>query len=439
MEKALERFSECLFKKTVGVAVSGGRDSMALLSLFQASDYKFFAINIEHGIRGESSVSDSRFVKDYCQKNNIELKCFSANAKARAKEFKETLEQAARELRYGFFDSLLKSCECDYIALAHHADDNAETVLMHALRGAGLKGLCAMDLISGKYIRPLLPYSRSQIDDYVRKHAVPYVEDGTNAEVDASRNFLRNAVIPQIQARFPSCREALNRLSQNAREAEDFISGACRKPQFAYKSAVRIFEPFPHPAVFKREVMLCAGALSVFQDIEECHLNTLCELQSMSTGKRISLAHGLFALREPNSILIAKDEIPAKIDAAFNPPQTVLGDLCDYKIELSENINFVKPRIFSGEAQKRLFLDYDKIPKDAVIRYRKENDVFCKFGGGTKSLGDFFTDKKISVYERDRTPVLAAANDILAVFGLEISQSVKITEQTKKTAVITKV
>ncbi|HKL93710.1 MAG TPA: tRNA lysidine(34) synthetase TilS, partial [Clostridia bacterium] len=134
MVKTLGLNAELLKEKNIAVAVSGGRDSMALLHLFSKSNLSFFAVNIEHGIRGEESLRDSKFVADFCQENGILIKSFSVDAPAYANQNHMTLEQSARELRYQIFDILLSSNECDLIALAHHLDDQAETVLMRILR-----------------------------------------------------------------------------------------------------------------------------------------------------------------------------------------------------------------------------------------------------------------------------------------------------------------
>lgn len=142
--------------KTIGVALSGGRDSVALAYALKNANVPLVAINVEHGIRGQSSVDDSRFVANFCKKYDIPLFCFKVDAPAFCKENGYTLEQGARILRYEIFDSVLDEKKCDYIALAHHADDQVETVLMRIIRGTGVRGLCGMSAVSGKYIRPLL-------------------------------------------------------------------------------------------------------------------------------------------------------------------------------------------------------------------------------------------------------------------------------------------
>lgn len=431
MVKTLEPNFEKLLDKKIAVAVSGGRDSMALLHLFSKSSINFFAVNIEHGIRGEDSKSDSAFVAKYCTEQGICLKTFTVDAPLYATQNRMTLEQAAREVRYQVFGTLLRDKECDLVALAHHLDDQAETVLMRIFRGTGLRGLSGMAQSRKGYIRPILNCTREEIDDYIKSNNIPYVDDATNDEADANRNFFRLEIFPLIEKRYPAYRGALSRLARNALETDEFVLTQARLPKPAFRNAVRIDAPFPHNAVFKKEIMLCANALGVFQDIEECHYSALLELQNAQTAKQISLAHGLLAIKEPDSILIAKDSDVEKLEIEFNPqklPLIVSGNLFRYTFEVSNS---------SDSSNGTIVFDGDKIPNTCVLRYRKDGDRFTKFGGGTKSLGDFFTDKKIPFFLRDKILVCADNNDILFVAGVEISDKIKISDKTKNIVKLT--
>ncbi len=427
MDGALKKLKNVFRGKTVAVAVSGGRDSMALLHLFEQTNFDFFVINVEHGIRGEQSCLDTEFVRKYCQDKKIKFQTVSVDSVAHSKAKKVSLEQAARELRYHLFNRLIDLKQCDVIVLAHHQDDNAETILMRILRGTGLRGLCGIETVRDEFIRPLLPFSRKEIENYIKKYAIPFVDDCTNFTPDTNRNFLRLEVIPLLKQRYPSFEKALFRLSRNAEEAEQFVFAFVRPPERVNKKAYRINEPFLHDAVLKREILLAARCLGVCQDIEEAHLNMAVDLKKKTSSKSVDLKHNLVAMRESSSILIALDDKIEQLCILFSDKVTsVDGNLYSYKIErcfeLPSKIDCSK-----GE----LYFDGDKVPSGAVVRYRKEGDRLQKFGGGTKSLGDFFTDKKISAYERDRLPVLAVDNDVLIVFGVEISKKVKVDENSK--------
>jgi tRNA(Ile)-lysidine synthase len=172
----------------IALALSGGRDSMALAYALKAQGTPFFAINFDHGIRGEKSTKDSAFVKEWCKANGIQCVSISFDTPKYAKDNGLTIEQGARELRYFHFQKLLDEGKCDYVALAHHNDDQVETILMRIFRGTGIRGLKGMSEVSGKYVRPLINYTREDIDEYVRANSIPYVEDETNCD-DAFEHF----------------------------------------------------------------------------------------------------------------------------------------------------------------------------------------------------------------------------------------------------------
>lgn len=187
--------------KKIGVAVSGGVDSMVLLTLLcdyalQNKDLTISVINIEHGIRGDDSVRDSNFVADFCNKKVLKLYFKAVNAPQIAKNEKMTLEEAARYARYEFFSQLLESRELDLVATAHHLGDQTETLLMRIARGVGIKGLVGIKASTGGYIRPLLSLSKEEILQFADERGVSYVTDKTNYDTRYTRNFFRNEIIP---------------------------------------------------------------------------------------------------------------------------------------------------------------------------------------------------------------------------------------------------
>jgi len=408
--------------KKVAVAVSGGVDSMTLLRLFNSrGDIDFFAVNIEHGIRGEKSLFDSRFVKDYCNLNGIPLLAFSVDSVLRKKQERLTLEEAARLERRKIFLELLNSGKCDLVALAHHKNDQAETVLLRIIRGTGINGLKGMEKLSNGIVRPLLDFSREEIEEYAIKNNVPFVTDETNLISDYSRNFLRNEAIPLISSRFPYFTDSLIRLSKNAAEDEAFIAAFMREIIKSGDTAI-IKEPLPHPAVLKREAAAAFRALGVYQDIEERHFDLIVSLKDAENGTRLNMPGGIEVYKENGAIAFVKsglnkEYLEAPLPENFEGERLgVLFSLCNDK----------------GKEKGALKFDADKVPSGAVLRYRKEGDVFKKFGGGTKSLGDYMTDKKIPLRLRDKIPVLAFGNDILFIAGVEISDKIKIDGDTKR-------
>lgn len=433
-------------RPTVCVALSGGRDSVALLHCLKkienydsgcgndimsqncainALQINVSAVNIEHGIRGERSVEDSRFVASLCEEYGVPLHTFTVNAPAFAKENGYTLEQAARILRYRCFDELLNDGKCDFIALAHHLDDQIETVLMRILRGTGIRGLIGMKAASGRYIRPLLDYTREDIDEYIKQYKLEYVEDETNGDTAYTRNFLRQE-IATLKQRFPSMGNSIKRLCDNAAEADSFIQSFV--PEIEVKDGVSYVKTADcvNVTLAKRLFLNAAAALGVTQDIEDRHLSLILEFLNASSGKRLDLTHGLFVYKEGDRLAFTR--------------QTGAAQIAEYKFAegryeelgvsvLPVDVEYARERLKGGEA---LYVDADKIPDGAVIRGFREGDYIRKFGGGTKNLGDFLTDKKTPLRVRDNLKILADGSRALAVFGVDISADVKIDESTKK-------
>lgn len=410
----------------IGVALSGGRDSVALAHALKGVYENVVAVNIEHGIRGENSLRDTQFAKDFCLEHGIPFISRSVDAPKHANEYGYTLEQSARILRYEVFDRLLASGECDLIALAHHADDQTETILMRILRGTGVKGLVGMRPVNGRYIRPLLEYSREDIDAYINENHLDFVDDETNADTVYTRNYLRRE-IAALKQRFPNINDSFARLSRNAAECEEYISAQVPDPVFSNGEArVGVADiKSVAPAIAKRLVQKAINMLDVFQDIEEKHYPLVFELCDCENGKFIELTHGVCAHKDGSDIVFCKQTERISQEIPFD-----IGtfDVFGVKVEQSEMPSDFAARKAMGE----LYVDADKLPDDTVIRARREGDRILKFGGGSKNLGDFLTDIKYPLRHRDSVVVAASGSEIYAVFGVEISKNAKVDEHTKR-------
>ena len=410
-------------RRVVGVALSGGRDSVALFYALKQAGENIVAINVEHGIRGENSLKDSEFVKEFCKAQGVKLYSFSVDVPTFAKAQGYTIEQAARVLRYQVFDKAVEDGLCDIVAIAHHSDDLAETLLMRILRGTGTKGLVGMRAFDGRYIRPLLDFTREDINAYIEANNLPYVDDETNDDLAFTRNYLR-AELARLKERYPDMEAAFARLSRVASETEEYIDSVL--PELTVDCGeVRIkTADCENSFVLKRLVVKGAKLLGVDKDIEEKHLNSVVELSKNESGKRLDLTHGLVAHKEQDGIVLTR-ESKQKTDVEL---RFETGDFEELGVSV-ESVPFVtSEQLRSGEA---LYLDFDKIPTGAVVRARRDGDYIEKFGGGTKSVGDFLTDKKIPLRLRDALLVVAKGSEVYAIFGVEISAKVKIDGNTK--------
>ena len=410
---------------TVGVAFSGGGDSMALLHYLhtasKTNNFKVIAINVEHGIRGEASIRDTEFVKDYCYKNDIELICYSVDCVTKSKEEKISIEQAARILRYECFFSAIKSGKCDKVATAHHSSDNAESVLLNLLRGSGLKGLIGIKARrSDGIIRPLIKCDKSQIEQYLKENNLPFVTDETNLCDDYTRNFLRLNVLPKIKEVFPEAEKSIGRLSEIAELEDEYLDQQADHALTRNQEYIKLSTPC-HVAVFNRAVIKALKELGLEKDWEKTHVDEVFNLSLGLNGNRINLPNQIIAIKEYDGVVFFK-----QTENSFYPVPFMPG-----KIDFF-NTTLTITRIENGvDLKTGYYADLDKIPKGALIRVRKEGDVFKKFGGGTKSLSDFFTDKKVPRRIRSQIPLIAYNNEILAIFGMAISDKIKVDDNTK--------
>lgn len=413
-----------LFKNgdVVGVALSGGKDSMCLLDMFLKNagnlGITIKAVNVDHSIRGIESENDSEFVKNYCQSFNVPLYFKKVDAVAFSKENGYSIEQGARELRYSVFKDAIESGFCTKIATAHHANDNFETVLFNIFRGSGVQGLSGIKAVSNGVIRPLLNASRNDIDAYAKNNNIPFVEDSSNLSADYTRNYIRLNVVPLILEKFNGAINSVNRLTQTISEEDEFLNELAKKV-IAKKDGNLCLPTSLEPVIFKRATLLILKELGVTKDYEKVHIDSAFSLLSLKNGSQITLPNGIICVREYDYVTFYKD-----LKTTLSPT---------YNFSVGE-FNFNGTTIKIERTEKRengLFIDENKVPKNCVIRTRQNGDVFTKFGGGTKKLKDYLIDKKIPKLKRDSLIVLASDNEILAIFGVEISDKVKCDSQTK--------
>ncbi len=405
------------------VALSGGKDSMCLLYLLNniKDDYNLTlsAVNIEHGIRGEESKNDSLFVKNYCEKLNIPIKLFSVDAIRYSKENGYTLEQGARILRYQIFNDLLINDRTLKIATAHHQNDNVESVLFNLFRGTGLKGLGGISASVNRIIRPLINVKRSEIDQYIDKNKIPYVQDSTNFDSTYSRNFIRNELLTKINEKFPMAIDNINAFSKIACEEDEFLDRlAINLIDYNGENLSVIIES--EPVLLKRAIIIALKECGLKKDYTKKHIDACFNLTTQNNGTYIILTNDLKVIKEYDKLSFYTD-FPEK-DGTIYPFSLGSFTFNDLTIRI-EKSNF--------KNENALNFDGDKIPKNAVIRTRRNGDVFTKFSGGTKKLKDYFIDKKIERFKRDLIPLIAVDNQVLLIFGVEISDDIKIDENTK--------
>jgi len=427
-----------MFKKgeVIGVAVSGGVDSMSLLhylnSIKDEFDIEVVAINVDHSIRTESA-EESAFVQNYCKENRIRCYKFKVDSIKIAKENKICLEEGARIGRYGVFDSLLQKEIVDKICLGHHLQDQAETILLNIFRGSGLNGASGMEYIRGKYLRPMLSTPKIEITQYAGDNEIVFVEDDSNYDENYSRNYLRHNIMPKLRMKWHNLDKNLVDFGNICKDDDEFI-----KSQMFFdciirdENLVRIplsYFIYENPVV-NRMLLSELEYLKVNKDIEKKHINIIKDMaREAQNGVKISL---------PNMVTVHKEY--DFITLSVKKPKPKLEPI-DFRLGSFDILNFGKLTVRKTTKFDLLenthLIDADKLPKGCVIRTREDGDVFTKFGGGTKKLKDYFIDKKIPQRMRADLPLICKDNEVYCILGVEISDKVKIDETTKSAYILT--
>ncbi len=411
--------------ETIAVAVSGGSDSMALLyymhSIAEKYGVKVIALNVEHGIRKETSKADSEFVRSFCRANGIELLSYSIDSIKKAKSEKLSVEQAARILRYECFFSAINEKKCDKVATAHHQRDNVESVLINLFRGTGLKGVSGINTnYEDKIIRPFLSVTKEEIMDYVAENSIPYVTDETNFSDDYTRNYVRLKVLPVIKEIFPKFEESISRFSEIAKAEDEYLDIIAKEKVKVFDGGVKIALPC-HPVIFARAAIFALKYIGLEKDWEKKHVDGLYKLTENKNSASFSLPKKILAVKEYDKIVIFKEPAVEKREIPFSVGKTEFGE---DTIEI-EQVSL--PKNFKDG----FYADLDKIPDGAIIRTKRDGDVFTKFGSGSKKLNDYFTDIKIPIRKRNSIPVIAKGNTVYFICGIAISELVRVDKNTK--------
>lgn len=419
--------------ETIAVACSGGQDSMCLLNVLMRLrnklKFNLVVVNVDHSLR-KTSASDSNFVRNYCEKNNLKLYSYVLDIAKLCENKKMGVEQGAREGRYQVFNKLLDSGVVNKIALGHHMQDQAETILLNIFRGAGVAGACGMELNrDGRFIRPLLYTPKTEIQAYIESNDIPFVEDETNLSNDYSRNYIRNMLMPLIRNRWQNADSTICEFGKLCRSDNEFINSMISKNAIVRESTntVKAYSSYflNSPALNSRLVFKCLKMIGASVDVEKKHLNMVCDLAiNGENGAKINLPNRVVVIKEYGFITFTNKKLKADVKpiklkrGKFN-----ISGVGVLEVYISNNIDL--------KAYQNVF-DAKKVDKNAVWRFRQNGDMFEKFGGGTKSLNEFLIDKKVPSRFRDVLPVLAVGNEILVVAGVEISEKIRIDKNTKQ-------
>ena len=422
VQKSIERLG-VTSGSHVGVAVSGGVDSMTLLhclcNLRAQMNILITAYHMEHGIRTESE-DDMRFVMRACEKLNVPCVAEHADVPALAASQCISIETAARNARYAFLDAQ----NVDFIATAHQMDDMAETVLMNLLRGSGLAGLCGIPARRGKYIRPMLGVSRRQIETYAKLHDIEYVHDATNDDIGYTRNYVRKELLPRMlrvnQGAAGNIARTASLLAEDEAALMDMALHSGCIIQSAEGATVDIeMLKAQMPALQKRVLRIAVQQHCGLTDIESVHVDAMLDIAKKGiSAKRVDIGSGIFA-----AVAYGKLVIGSTGDKRYNNPFGALCGQCEFG-----GLRFVcEP--FTGSPEFGAGVEYfDEDALDgAVLRYRQRGDVISPLGmAGTKRLSDYLSDRKVPLHRRNAIVLLAKGCEVLWAVGVGISEKSRV-------------
>ena len=394
------------------VGLSGGPDSVCLTMLLQKLGYEIVAVHCNFHLRGKESMRDEEFVVSLCQRMGIELHKADFDTLQYSQKRKISIEMAARELRYELFHTLMRKTHAEAIAVGHHQDDNVETMLLNAVRGTGIRGLCGMQPRNEEVVRPLLCLTRQDILAYLKEVGQDYVTDHTNLEDDYARNKVRLDVLPLLEGinagamkNLASTQENLSEVMKVYQQAiqETIEESVERKDNGEIIILTDKLNHAPSPISVLHEMLSPLG-------FNKVQLQELLSAQAES-GKIIS-AGGRRVLVDRQRIIVEAEH--------YHTPHIHQEELTLKDLHMQKDT-------------RHAYLDADKLHGKLTLRTPQRGDTFAPFGmgGKRKLLSDFLTDLKLSLFEKEHQPLLMDGDEIVWVVGLRSSELYRVDENTQ--------
>jgi tRNA(Ile)-lysidine synthase len=433
MQEKLEAFvsENNLFCKNdrILIALSGGVDSVVLAHLMLKANYDIALAHCNFHLREEESNRDEAFVRSWAEKNGVRLFVKEFDTFSYMKENKLSLEMAARDLRYQWFDSLLKEYGFSYLATAHHLDDSIETFFINLLRGTGIAGLHGIQAKNDKIIRPLLFATREEILSYAKKNSISFVEDSTNSETKFTRNKIRHNLFPVLRELNPNFEFALKKDIEHLRdtefvfrrEIEKVKQEIIEKEKDVFKIKIERLQELTPLNIYLYEILSEYG-------FNETHINDILLCLSENSGKQFfSKTHRL--LKDRQYIFIDKIKDESKNDFfLINQEQGSLIYPLRMQMEVMRDLKFVN----ISKSKNIAMLDFDLLKFPLVLRKWRQGDCFVPFGmKKEKKLSDYFTANKYSLIDKENQWILCSEEKIIWIVGERIDDRFRISNTTK--------
>ena len=407
------------------IAISGGIDSVVLTHLFNDLGLNVALAHCNFNLRGDESDADEAFVLELAENLDLEVFIESFDTEIYAKKHKQSIQMAARVLRYNWFEELAEQLQFDYILTAHHADDNLETFLINFTRGTGLEGLTGIPEVNEKFVRPLLPFSSENIEAYAKEHKIKWREDSSNKSVKYLRNKLRHEVVPILKEINPSLLKSFQNTLDNLNDTADIVEESTNA---VLKRAIETIDEY-HIAFkiseFKKVNNPKAYLFEVFKDYGFTEWLDVLDLLDAETGKQVfSQTHRLIKNRKHLLLSEINFEVSETISISEHEKQveTPFGALFfdDADAILSKRTHII-------------FVDKDTLEFPLSIRKHKEGDVFYPLGmTGKKKVSKYFKDEKLSLIDKENTWLLCSGEDVVWVINRRADSRFRVTDNTKQ-------
>ena len=407
------------------IAVSGGVDSIVLFHLCLKLKLNFFVAHCNFKLREKESDLDEKFVRDLAIKHNIKFYTKSFNTKKLSSNYNKSIQMAARELRYSWFEELSKELNVKHILTAHHLDDSLETFLINLSRGSGIDGLLGIPRVNDTVYRPLLIFKKDEILSYAKENEISWREDSSNRKQDYLRNQIRIEVLPKLKEINPNLLDnfskSIDRLQQSKSIIKDKIDDFIKNVSFTRDEKI-YFEINK----IKKVTNIDAYLYELLKRYNFTQWDDIRGLLDSQSGKQIiSNTHKLLKDRE-HLILVKNSEVENKTALINKSSKEVAVSLGKIKLSIAKKI--------SKEDSDVIYLDSAKLNFPLKVRNLLSGDYFYPFGmNGKKKVSKYLKDKKISIYDKDKVLILETSkNKIIWVVGMRLDDRFSVTDNTKE-------
>lgn len=427
----IDKYQLLTVGKPVLVGVSGGADSIALLTVLVELGYSCIVGHCNFHLRGEESMRDECFTETYARKLGLPFVKVDFNTRDYAAEHHLSVEMAARELRYAWFEEMRCVHDAQAIAVAHHRDDNVETVLMNLIRGSGIRGMSGIRPKNGFVVRPLLSVTRQEILQWLAERQLEYVTDSTNLSAAYTRNFIRLRVLPLLETINPSVRTAINRTAEHLAETESlfaYVMADARKRVFEAENrlSIKALMQYPSPKTVLFELLKAFHFTP--SSVDEIFLS----LNKESGKLFFSSSHRL--VKDRDCLLLSPLAAAGEKEVYFLTGEEGCWsgpiDLAFSRIVRIEELHIQKDKDIA-------YFDLDKLKFPLVLRHWQQGDWFVPFGmQGRKKLSDYFSDKKFSRLEKEQVWLLCSGDEVIWIVGERSDNRFRVECATKRCLVV---